>query len=56
MGSWHGRDEELAAVSVRPRVGHAQQAGHLVIHHKTLVLELVPVNTVAPVPLENYLA
>ena len=50
MGSWHGRDEELAAVSVRPRVGHAQQAGHLVIHHKTLVLELVPVNAVAPVP------
>ena len=54
MGSRHGRDEELAAVCVRAGVGHAQQARHLMIHHKSLVLELVPVNAVASVPLEKY--
>ena len=55
MGSWHGRDEELAAVCVRAGVGHAQQARHLMIHHKTLVLEFISVNAVASIPLKKYI-
>ena len=54
VGGGHGGDEELAAVGVGAGVGHAQHPRHLVIHHKPLVLELVPVNTVAPVPLRNH--
>ena len=54
MGSWHGGDEELAAVGVGAGVGHAQHPRHLVIHHKPLVLKLIPVNTVAPITLKKY--
>ena len=54
MGGRHGGNEELAAVGVGAGVGHAQHPRHLVIHHKPLVLKLIPVNTVAPIPLKKY--
>ena len=47
------RDEELRAVGVGPGVGHGQQAGLVVCQLEVLVLELVPVDAVAPVPVTS---
>lgn len=43
---WHGGDEELGGVGVRPSVRHRQQPGWLVLHIEVLVFELVPVDRV----------
>lgn len=38
--AWHGTQEELGAVCVGSRVGHAQQAWHIVLQRKVLIGEL----------------
>ena len=47
-GAGHSADEELGAVGGRPRVGHAQQTGHIVLEVEVLVLKGGAVDGLAP--------
>lgn len=45
--AWHGTQEELGAVCVGPRVGHAQQAWHIVLQREVLIGELGTIDRLA---------